>query len=181
MHESAILIMLTRHSPCLMIDFKWYQVNLSGPGTDKSLHLLIAWLNSFLEKGYHCEVALHSILLRILRLTWWLRAVLNVLWSVSHRLSGERHGQSLCLMASMAGSLHLLIQFISFQGPQLLFTTSWIFVSKKDLLTFLTTFLKLFQLSRLLVCYDLKLQELSNKTTLVLSNTRELDRVPKTK
>jgi len=29
-------------------------------------------------------------------------------------------------------------------------------------------------------CYDLKLKRLSNKTTLVLSNTRELDRVPST-
>ena len=30
-------------------------------------------------------------------------------------------------------------------------------------------------------CYDLKLKVSSNKTTLVLSNTRELDRVPSTK
>ena len=30
-------------------------------------------------------------------------------------------------------------------------------------------------------CYDLKSLEWDNKTTLVLSNTRELDRVPKTK
>ena len=30
-------------------------------------------------------------------------------------------------------------------------------------------------------CYDLKLKGLSNKTTLVLSNTRELDRVLSTK
>ena len=30
-------------------------------------------------------------------------------------------------------------------------------------------------------CYELKLKELSNRTTLVLSNTRELDRVPNTK
>jgi len=30
-------------------------------------------------------------------------------------------------------------------------------------------------------CYDLKLKGLSNKTTLVLSNTRELDRVPNIK
>jgi len=30
-------------------------------------------------------------------------------------------------------------------------------------------------------CYDLKLKVLSDKTTLVLSNTRELDRVPSTK
>ena len=30
-------------------------------------------------------------------------------------------------------------------------------------------------------CYESKLKELSNKTTLVLSNTRELDRDPFTK
>ena len=30
-------------------------------------------------------------------------------------------------------------------------------------------------------CYDLKSLEWDSKTTLVLSNTRELDRVPKTK
>ena len=30
-------------------------------------------------------------------------------------------------------------------------------------------------------CYDLKLKVSSSKTTLVLSNTRELDRVPSTK
>ena len=32
-----------------------------------------------------------------------------------------------------------------------------------------------------LFCYESKLKGLSNETTLVLSNTRELDRVPKTK
>ena len=31
------------------------------------------------------------------------------------------------------------------------------------------------------MCYDSKLKVLSNEITLVLSNTRELDRVPKTK
>ena len=30
-------------------------------------------------------------------------------------------------------------------------------------------------------CYDLKLKVSSNKTTLILSNTRELNRVPSTK
>jgi len=30
-------------------------------------------------------------------------------------------------------------------------------------------------------CYESKLKELSNETTLVLSNTRELDKVPSTK
>jgi len=33
----------------------------------------------------------------------------------------------------------------------------------------------------LVVCYDSRLKVLSQETTLVLSNTRELDRVPKTK
>ena len=32
-----------------------------------------------------------------------------------------------------------------------------------------------------LECYESKLKVLSNETTLVLSNTRELDRVPSTK
>ena len=31
------------------------------------------------------------------------------------------------------------------------------------------------------ICYELKLKGLSDRTTLVLSNTRELDRVPSTK
>ena len=78
MQELAMLMILTRQSSCLMIDFKWCQVNLSGPGKDKSLHLLIACLNSSLEKGLQWEVDLHSILLRILELTWQLRAVLKV-------------------------------------------------------------------------------------------------------
>ena len=38
------------------------------------------------------------------------------------------------------------------------------------------------ELNRMLgICYDLKLKVLSSKTTLVLSNTRELDRIPSTK
>ena len=45
-----------------------------------------------------------------------------------------------------------------------------------------TVELELLELIKIhLVCYGLKLKVLSNKTTLVLSNTRELDRVPKTK
>ena len=35
--------------------------------------------------------------------------------------------------------------------------------------------------SKVAHCYDLKLKVLSNKTTLILSNTRELNRVPSTK
>ena len=41
--------------------------------------------------------------------------------------------------------------------------------------------LKILKILLTVYCYDLKLKGLSNKTTLVLSNTRELDRVPSTK
>ena len=150
-HELAMLMMLMRQSSWLMIDLRWCHVSLLGPGADKLLHLLITCLNSSLEKEYYCKVGLQSISLSMFRSTYWLRVVLNVLWRVSQRLSGDRHGWLLYLMALMAGSLHLLIQFISFQGSQLLLATSWILVSKKSLLTFLTTFLKFFQFSRLLV------------------------------
>ena len=145
-----MLMILTRQLSCFMIDFKWCQVSLLGLDEDESLHLLIACLNSSLEKGLQQEVDLHLILLRILESTWQLRVVLKVLWSAFHRLSRERHGRLLYLIALIAGSLRLLIQFISFQGPQLLLATSCIFMSKKDLLVFLMTFLKFFQLSRLL-------------------------------
>jgi len=150
-HELAMLMMLLRQSSWLTMDLKWRHVSLSGPGTDELLYLLITCLNSSLEKGYHCEYGLQSISLSTFRSTCQLRVVLNVLWRASQRLSGDRHGRPLYLMALMAGSLHLLIQFISFQGPQLLLVTSWILASKKSLLMFLTTFLKFFQFSRLLV------------------------------
>ena len=150
-HKLAMLIILLRQSSWLTMDLRWCHVSLSGPGTDKSLHLLIACLNSSLEKEYHCEVGLQSISLSTFRSTCQLRVVLNMLWRVSQRLSGDRYGRPLYLMALMARSLCLLIQFISSQGLQLLLATSWILASKKSLLMFLTTFLKFFQFLRLLV------------------------------
>jgi len=54
MQELAMLMMLDRQSLFLMMSFKWRHVNLSGPGADEPLHLLIADLNSDLENGlYH--------------------------------------------------------------------------------------------------------------------------------
>ena len=150
MHESAMLIMFERQVSWLTINFKCHYVSLSGPGADPSLHLLIADLNSSLENGLHCWVGLCSISLSMLMLTWQFRAVLKMLWRVFHKLSGERHGRPLCLMALMAGSFRFLIQFISSHRPQFLFIMSWILSSKKDLLTFLTTFLNFFQFLRLL-------------------------------
>ena len=57
----------------------------------------------------------------------------------------------LYLIASMAGSFCLLTQFMSSQGSLSLVKISWIFLSKKDYLVFLTIFLNCFQSSILLV------------------------------
>ena len=109
MHELAMLIMFERQASWLTMNFKCHHVSLSGPGADSLLHLLITDLNSSLENGlYHCE-GLCSILLSMSILTWWFRVVLKILWSAFHKLSGERHGWPLWLMASMVGSFHLLI------------------------------------------------------------------------
>ena len=69
MYELAMLIMLVRQVSWLTMNFKWHHVNLSGPGADKSLHLLIADLNSVMEKGLQGKESLCSTLLRMLRLT----------------------------------------------------------------------------------------------------------------
>ena len=150
MQASVMLTMLVRHESSLMINFKWCQVNLSGPGTNESLHLLIANLNSFLENGDQFWEGLFSISLMTLGSTCRLRAVLNVLWSTFHKLLWVRQGCPLWVMALMAGSFLLFIQFISSQGLWLLFAISWILSSKSDLLVSLTIFLNFFQFSRLL-------------------------------
>ena len=48
-----MLMILDRQSLLLIMSFKWCYVNLSGPGADKSLHLLIADLNLVLENELH--------------------------------------------------------------------------------------------------------------------------------
>ena len=108
-------------------------------------------LNSSLENGAHSDVGLFPNSLRMSVSTWCRSAVLKVVWRAPHKLSGVRHSWLLNLIASTAGSLCLLTQFINSHGLRLLFTTSWIFKSKNDLLEFFTTFLNLFQFSRLLV------------------------------
>ena len=148
---SVMLMMLLRQSSCLRMALRWYHDNLSGPGVDELLHLLITCLNSSLENGFQNIVNLSLILSRTSMLIHWWSAVLKEEWRVLHRLLIVRHGWSPYLIASIAGSFHLLTQFISFQGPWLLFTISWILSSKKDFFVILTTFLNIFQNSRLLV------------------------------
>ena len=151
MQESAILMMLNRQLSFLMMSFKWRHVNLSGPGADESLYLLIADLNSVLENGLHHWDGLCFTLFRVLGSTWQYKAVLKELWSEFHKLSGVRHGRPSCLIASVAGSFLFLTQFISSYRPQLLFVISWILLSKKVRLASLTVFLNDFQFSQLLV------------------------------
>ena len=147
----VMLMILRRHFSCLRTCLRWCQVTLFGPEADELLQLLITFLNSSLENGSHDKVDLFSISLRMSTSTWQLIAWLNVLWRVPHKLSGVMHGCPLNLIASVAGSLRLLIQFISSQGLWLLFATSWIFESKKECLVFFTTFQNSFQFSWLLV------------------------------
>jgi len=51
MQAFAMLTILMRHSSCLRMDLRWFHNNLSGPGIDELLQLLIAFLNSSLENS----------------------------------------------------------------------------------------------------------------------------------
>ena len=128
---------------------KWHHINLSGPGVDGSLHLLIADLNSNLENRLHFWGGLQSTSSRMLRSTCQWRAVLKELWREFHKFSGVRQGWPLCLITSIAGSFLLLTQFINSQGPRLLFAISWILSLKKIRLASLTVVLNDFQFSQL--------------------------------
>ena len=148
MHALAMLMMLVKYSSCLIMIFRCCHESLSGPGAEESLHFAITYLSSSLEKGAHWAVGLWTMLLRISMLVWHFWAVLKILCNMSHRLSGDKHGWLLCLMALVVGSHRLLIQLVSSQGPFLLLVISWILSSKYDLLAFLMALLKFFQFSR---------------------------------
>ena len=150
MQELAMLMILERQSSFAIMIFKWYHINLSGPGEDESLHLLITYLNSCRENRFHPWVGLCATSLRMLKSTWWKSAILKEIWRAFHKLSGVRHGPLLNLIASVAGSFFFLTQFISSHGPRLLLAISWILSSKKVRLASLTVFLNAFQFLRFL-------------------------------
>ena len=130
------------------MDLRCLYDSLSGPGVNELLQLPKAILNSSFENRVQVEVCLFPISSKMLVSTWRWSTVLKEEWRVFHKLSRERHGWLLYLIASTAGNLCLLTQFMSSQGPQLLLATSWILVSKKALLVVLTIFLNNFQSSR---------------------------------
>ena len=74
---SAMLIMLLRQLSCLRMDLRWYYDNLSGPGVDELLHLLIACLNSSLKNKFQSIVNLLLISSRTSMLIHWWSAVLK--------------------------------------------------------------------------------------------------------
>ena len=139
-----------RHSSFKRMSFQCRQDSLSGPGAEESEHLRMADLNSWLEKLLHGWHGLRSISLRMFTSTWRWRALLKELWRVFHRLSNERQGEPLNLIASVAGRFCFLVQFINSQGPRLLLAISRILLSKNEHLDSLTVDLNAFQFSRLL-------------------------------
>jgi len=73
----VIFMMLVRQILCFRIDLRWLYDNLSSPGVDKLLQLLITILNSSFENGAQAVACLFPILSRILLSTCQWRAVLN--------------------------------------------------------------------------------------------------------
>ena len=150
MYELAILIILIKHSLFCRMSLRWLHDNLSRSGEEELLQLEITILNSSLEKGFHSEGDIESILSEILILTLQCKAVLKERCKARHKSSMFKHSWLLYLIASIVRSFHLLIQFISSQGPHLLLAISCILLSKKVCLVILTVFRKDFQSLRFL-------------------------------
>ena len=139
-----MLMIFPKESLSLRMTLRCLHDNLSSPSVEKLLQLVIALLNSSLEKEAYEEGDLSATSSRILISTWRWRAVLNIKWSIFHKSSMVKYSWLLYLIASMAGNLHLLTQLMSSQGPCFLLAISWILRSKKDCLEDLTVFLKIF-------------------------------------
>ena len=147
----AIWMMILRYSSSLRIILRWLHDSLSGPEAEELLQLDIVNLNSSFENTGHGTVGLLVILSRISTSTWWLLAILKVEWSAYHKLLISKHCWLLYLMVSITSNFLLLTQFISSQGPRLLWAISWILSSKKACFMDLTLLLKAFQFFRLLI------------------------------
>ena len=77
-HILAILTMFSKYLSSLMISLRCFHEILSSPGADKLLHLLIAIMNSSLEKGFHIEYSLEVSSFNKEVSTYWLWAELNI-------------------------------------------------------------------------------------------------------
>lgn len=144
----AILIILFKQALSLKTCLRWLHNSLYSPGVNKLLHLVSAFKNSSSKKDSQKEGNIEAILSRISFLMLRCRTILKKLWKACYKSLISRHGWLLNFITSMAGSVCLLTQFISFQEPCFLLAISWILRSKKSLLVFLTVLWKVFQFSR---------------------------------
>jgi len=145
----AISMNLLMQSLFLMIDLIWLHVNLSGPGADKLLHFSITSISSSLENSVHLVVALSKISSKKWMSTSQDWAELKELWKAFYRFSSLIYEYPLYWMASTAGSLCFLTQFISYHRLHFLFAILSSLSSKKIYLDFLTVLLNSLQFSRL--------------------------------
>jgi len=141
----AMLMNLLRHVSSLTILLRCLQDNLFSLRVKVLLHFLIALISSSFKKRTHFIISLPGISSSNYRSTRWSWAELKDRWSARYRSLSSIHGWLLCWIASIAGSLHFLTQFMSSYGPQFLLTISWIFKSKQLCFVFLTVLLKYFQ------------------------------------
>ena len=142
--------MFFKHNLFLRMYLRCLYISLSGPGVDKILHLIIVLVNSSSKKEFYKEVAKGTISLRMLSLMHQSWAVLNDKCSACQKSFISKYGWPLYLTVSIAGNLHLLTQFMSFQGLHFLFAISWILRSKNCHFIFLTILWNCFQSSKLL-------------------------------
>ena len=134
-----------------MIHLRQLYKSLSGPRVDKLLHLAMDLMNSSFEKDGQYLDGLSGISSKMSTSIWQFWTKLKVKWRACQRSSISKHEQLLYLIASTAGSLCFLTQFMSSQDPLFLFDISWIFWLKNKCLVLLTVFLNCFQSSSFLI------------------------------
>ena len=150
MQALAILTMLRRHLSSLMTFFRCFHKTQSNPRVDELLHLLMVFLNSFLEKSSYSIVGFDGISSNRLGLIWQFCAKLNVWCNAYHRSLISIQSWLLYCSAFIAGNLCFLTQFMSSHSLQFFKVISWILSLKNKCLVFLITSLKIFQSSIIL-------------------------------
>jgi len=108
--------MLLRYLLSLTTALRYSQKMWSGPEVDKLLHLLIADLNSSLEKGGYVMIGFDGSLSKKSRLICQFCFELYIWCNACQRSLISMHGYLLKWIASIAGSLCFLTQFMRFQG-----------------------------------------------------------------
>jgi len=115
MHALVMAIRFLRNVTSLIYLLKYL---LFSSGVNRLLHLLMALMNFFSEKGLLFVTGLLETSSSKSKLIWQFWAVLKDMWKACHKSSSSIHGWPLYWIALMARSFHFLTQFISSHGPQ---------------------------------------------------------------